>query len=64
MIMCAWRHRRRRRNPKIIIIIIINCCSLSVKLMQSCILGLRVKNRRRSWHRNLRRRTVESKNEA
>jgi hypothetical protein len=64
MIMWAWRHRRRRRNPKIIIIIIINCCSLSVELMKSCILGLRVKNRSRSWHRSLRCRTVGSKNEA
>jgi hypothetical protein len=65
MIMWAWRHRRRKRNPKIIIIIIIiNCCSLSVELMKRCILGLRVKNRSRSWQRSLRRRTVGSKNEA
>jgi hypothetical protein len=67
MIMWAWRHRRwrRRRNPKIIIIIvIINCCILSVELTKSSILGLRVKNWSRSWHRSLRHRTVGSKNKA
>jgi hypothetical protein len=53
------------RNPKIIIIIIIiSCCTLSVELTKSCILGLRVKNRSRSWHRSLRRRTVGSKDKA
>jgi hypothetical protein len=64
MIMGAWRHRRRRRNPKIIIIIINSCCILSVELTKSSVLDLRVKNRSRSWHRSLRRRTVGSKNEA
>jgi hypothetical protein len=43
MIMSAWRHRRqrRRRNPKVIIIVR-NYCALSLKLMKSSILGLRV----------------------
>jgi hypothetical protein len=64
MIMWAWRHRRqrRRRNPKIIIII--KCYILSFKLMKSSILGLRVKNWSRSWHRSLKRRTVGPKDKA
>jgi hypothetical protein len=41
MIMRAGR-RRRRRNSKVIIIIIMDCCALSLKLMEGCILCLSV----------------------
>jgi hypothetical protein len=69
MIMRAWRHRRRRRrqrrNPKVIIIIIVvrNCCALSLELMKSGILGLRVNHWSRCRHRVLRGWTVRAKEE-
>jgi hypothetical protein len=70
MIMGAWRHRRRRRNPKIIIIIIAiiiiirNCCALSLELMESCILCLRVDHWIRYRHWVLMGWTVGAKVEA
>jgi hypothetical protein len=68
MIMSAWRHRRRRRrwNPKVIIIIIIimDCCALSLKLVKSGILGLRINHWSWCRYRILWSWTVGPKEEA
>jgi hypothetical protein len=55
MIRSAWRHRRRRRgwNPKVIIIIVRDCCTLSLELVKSGILGLSVNHWSRYQHRIL-----------